>query len=594
MKLTMSLTQQQLIAKLKRQPYHGAGLGQSILNTIGGGEYLIELKAAALAALPVLDALGESTVALNVALDAQVKAGEEAATVYKELTQGAIFLELRNKELNKTFGINSQKAAALSSVLQNQADAMGVSGKQMLKYAGNIKGIVPTIKILSTENNKYYKGLTRVQQVLTTNLGLSEEQAAAYSLFAGQSGKAADEQLASQAALAKSVETSTGMQGAFKMITEGIAETTSDLQLQYGRIPGALELGILKAKSLGFTMADLSKTADNLLNIEASIGQELEYQLLSGHRLVGNQQASAELRGKSLTNAYREATLQGNASKQADVLNTILEQEGDTLKNNLFARKQMSELLGMDEAALARSLQKKSILESLPGGDALFDLTGDALETAARALAGTNQEQQRLVDDLVKNEDTRTTDQKIEQTLTMMVEKGIKAQLVDQAGAVATISDQVQKGAGKVVAPGSVGYTDDQKREGGKMIIADEVTDRGLDKTKTFFDDGLAPKTGQSSYAKTAETTVTGTMNDFIATPTGYGDRILLAGEDTFALNNNDTIVGGTNLLGGGGGGSNDKLSAVMMQVGAMIVNAINRKQTDQLFNGGINAPTYG
>jgi hypothetical protein len=83
------------------------------------------------------------------------------------------------------------------------------------------------------------------------------------------------------------------------------------------------------------------------------------------------------------------------------------------------------------------------------------------------------------------------------------------------------------------------------------------------------------------------------TGDDLIATPTGYGDRILLAGEDTFALNNNDTIVAGTNLLGGGGS-SNDKLSQVMMQVGAMIVSAINRKQTDQLFNSGINAPTYG
>jgi hypothetical protein len=175
----------------------------------------------------------------------------------------------------------------------------------------------------------------------------------------------------------------------------------------------------------------------------------------------------------------------------------------------------------------------------------------------------------------------------------MMVEKGIKAQLVDQAGAVATISDQVQKGAGKVVAPGSVGYTDAQKREGAKMMIADEVTERGLNKTKTFFDDGVTPKTGESQEVKGAATT-TGVLNDFIATPTGYGDRILLAGEDTFALNNNDTVVGGTNLLGGSGGGSNDKLSAVMMQVGAMIVNAINRKQTDQLFNGGINAPTYG
>jgi hypothetical protein len=98
-----------------------------------------------------------------------------------------------------------------------------------------------------------------------------------------------------------------------------------------------------------------------------------------------------------------------------------------------------------------------------------------------------------------------------------------------------------------------------------------------------------------SSFVKGVPTSPPITTNDLIATPTGYGDRILLAGEDTFALNNNDTIVAGTNLMGGNNkGGSDDKLSAVMMQVGAMIVNAINRKQTDQLFNGGINAPTYG
>lgn len=586
MKLTMSLTQQQLIAKLKRQPKHGMakkGLLDEIGDAAGGAAFLVELKASALAAKPALDVLGESTVALNVALEAQVAAGQEAAKVYTELTKGALFLELRNKELNKTFGINSEKAAALSSVLQKQADAMGVSGKQMLKYAGNIKGIVPTIDVLKAQNNDYYKGLARVQQVLTTNLGLTEEQAASYSLFAAGAGKNAEDQLASQAGLANAIEKATGMQGSFKMISEGIAETTSDLQLQYGRIPGSLELGILKAKSLGFTMADLNKTADNLLNIESSIGQELEYQLLSGRRLVGDKNASAELQGKSLTNAYREATLQGNASKQANTLNAILEQEGETLRTNLFARKQMSELLGMDEASLARALQKKSILEKLPGGEALFDKTGDALLEAAKSAGATESQ----IKDLVKNEDNRTTDQKIEQTLTMMVEKGIKAQLVDQAGAVATISQQVQKGAAAMVAPGT-SYTDDQKREGAKLMTADEVSSRALDKAQSLFDDGLTPKTGKSK-----EVAVTATGDDLIATPTGYGDRILLAGEDTFALNNNDTIVAGTNLMGGGSK-SDDKLSAVMMQVGAMIVSAINRKQTDQLFNGGINAPTYG
>lgn len=570
----MTLTQQQLIAKLKRQPKQGmaGGLGDAVQ----GGKFILDLKAAALAAAPAIDALNNSTVALNVALEAQVAASEKAAKTYTDLVQGALYLELRNKELNKTFGLNSEKAAKLSSVLQKQADTMGVSGQQMLKYATNIKGIVPTINVLAAANNKYYIGLSRVQQVLTTNLGLTEEQAAAYSLYAGQGGKNAEDQLASQAALAKEIERTTGMQGSFKMISEGIAETTADLQLQYGRIPGSLEVGILKAKSLGFAMADLSKTADNLLNIEASIGQELEYQLLSGHRLV-------DTKGKSLTNSYREATLQGNASKQADTLNTILEQEGDTLKNNLFARKQMSELLGMDEAALSRALQKKSILESLPGGESLFDQTGDALLEAAKS-AGATEEQ---IKDLVEAEDTRTTDEKIEQTLAIMVEKGIKAQLVDQAGAVSTISKTLQASAGKMVAPGT-GYSDGAKTEAGKIISSDAISDAGLNEAKSFFDE-LTVSSGKSKVVAGSKI-----ANDLVATPTGYGDRILLAGEDTFALNNNDTIVAGTNLLGGKGGGGDDKLSQVMMQVGAMIVSAINRKQTEQLFSGGINAPTYG
>jgi hypothetical protein len=569
----------------------------SLTTTAAAGALSVELKSSALAAKPAVDALNESAVALGVGLNSIVAASENTARIFSQIANKSLALELRNKELNKTFGINSTKAAELSSKLQGTADAMGVSGKQMMKYAGSIKGIIPTINVLKAQNNDYYKGLARVQQVLTTNLGLTEEQAASYSLFAAGAGKNAEDQLASQAGLANAIEKSTGIQGSFKMITEGIAETTADLQLQYGRIPGALELGILKAKSLGFTMADLNKTADNLLNIESSIGQELEYQLLSGRRLVDN-------KGKSLTNSYREATLQGNASKQANTLNTILEQEGDTLRNNLFARKQMSELLGMDEAALSRALQKKSILEQLPGGEALFDQTGDALLEAAANLAGDDAEKKKLIEDLKKNEDTRTTDQKIEQTLAMMVETGIKAQLVDQAGTVSKTSAELQKKAKEVIPRGTTvtqtatgptfqGPKPATIEELGKAIIGELGTEIGqLEVAKNTT--SVTPQE-DSSFIKGVPTSPPIPSNDLIATPTGYGDRILLAGEDTFALNNDDTIVAGTNLMGGNNKGvSDDKLSAVMMQVGAMIVNAINRKQTDQLFNGGINAPTYG
>ena len=586
----MSLTQQQLIAKLKRQPKHG------MADEVDALKLLAALKTSFVELTPLIDMFGKSNIQLNVGLSKVLGTSENLIASFKEYSKEIGILEQRNKDLNKAFGITSIAAAKLSEAITISAEKLGVSTAQMMKYAAGIKSVVPTIDVLKAQNNDYYKGLARVQQVLTTNLGLTQEQAAAYTLFAGQGEKNADDQLASQAALSKHIESTTGIQGSFQMITEGIAETTADLQLQYGRIPGSLEVGILKAKALGFAMSDLSKTADNLLNIESSIGQELEYQLLSGRRLV-------DTKGKSLTNAYREATLQGNASKQADTLNTILEQEGETLRNNLFARKQMSELLGMDEAALSRALQKKSILESLPGGEALFDQTGDALLDAAKS-AGATEAQMK---DLAKSLDNRTTDQMIEQTLAIMVDKGIKAQLVDQQGAVLYSRTAALDAASKIKMPGvdaQTGvYSTGAVRELGSQQIGMSIAadlKKAINDLNTILptiaqgigDPGTYVLEGSSQFS-TKKNDVT-TSDDLVATPTGYGDRILLAGEDTFALNNNDTIVAGTNLLGGNSSQGNDKLSQVMMQVGAMIVSAINRKQTEQLFSGGINAPTYG
>ena len=59
-----------------------------------------------------------------------------------------------------------------------------------------------------------------------------------------------------------------------------MADLSADIQLQYGKMPGSLELAVIKAKQLGINMAQLNTTGQNLLNIESSIGQEMEYQLL--------------------------------------------------------------------------------------------------------------------------------------------------------------------------------------------------------------------------------------------------------------------------------------------------------------------------
>jgi hypothetical protein len=563
-----------LIAQLKRKPRHGITPLDAASAGAEGSAGAAGIYSLSAAYAQLLDQQSLTVRGLEAFVGIQEKLNDAFATNVKS----TLYLELRNKELNKSFGIGSIAAAKFGSKLQTIASELKITGIQAQQYAINIKKMLPTLNQMATKDASRYKGLVRVQQILTTNLGLSEKEAEDYSYFATQRGKDANQTLASQHALSKAIEDSTGLQGSFQLISQGIAETSADVQLQYGKMPGNLELAILKAKALGFSMADLKSTANNLLNIESSIGQELEYQLLSGRRLV-------DTKGKSLTNAYREAALQGNANKQADTLNTILEQEGETLSNNLFARQQMSQLLGMDEAALARALQKKSILEKIGGGE-LFTLTGNALMDAAKGLQGVTDAD---IAAIAEAEDTRTTDEKMLQEMEMLTDVMIKALIPSQATAVA--------GARKAAMLGTkeVGF-DTTKIGTPEFLGAGKAAQAGvsaLGSTREFGAQLLTAKSMvvQSMSVAKGAAVPTATGDDMLSPPSGYGSRTLIGPEGAIQLNNKDTIIAGTNLFDKSSSGNdstnaratvpakssvdNVELSNTMLQVGAMIVAAI-------------------
>jgi hypothetical protein len=548
------MDQQSYIRNLKRQPRHGqseSGLLDGLESSIKGivGTVGVDLKEA-------MDLVKDSAFQQGAAIDLLVTKNTQLKDFYVKIAKNVTTLEQQNSLLNKTFGISSENAADLSSALAGLGGAtekLGTSQKFMIGYAANIQGIAPTIDAAAAATDSYYIGLGRVQQVLTTNLGLEAQQAAAFSDFAMQSGENADLALAQTNEIAKQIEESTKMTGAFKQITEGVAKATADVQLQYGRIPGSLQLGVIKAKALGLEMAQLANAGKNLLNIEQSIGQELEYQLLSGRRLVDDQ-------GKSLTNSYREATLRGDANKQADTLNDILEREGDTLKTNLFAREQMSKLLGMDEASLSRALQKKSILEKLPGGEALFDKTGDALLAAAKSAGATESDMKELVEAT----DTRTTDQKIEEVLSKMVDTGIKAQLVDQKGIVVGTKNALMNSA-KGTAGLSTG--DINPELAGKAVIGKAVYDQAVNMIPGMKDGVISPDGG-----------------------------LMVSGEKgSIQLDKDDSIVAGTNLGGSSGKSDNGLLSAIQLLVAATQeqTNHLKQLKSDPLFTSNLNAGKY-
>jgi hypothetical protein len=278
------------------------------------------------------------------------------------------FLEERNSALNKSYGMTSISAAKFGKELRTLAVISKIGGEKLMQYAADLKSMTSGFLAAGNASTGFRKNLLQAQTYMQNNLQVSAAAAEGYEYYASTIADSGAEALTVQKELADVLSAKTGIDSEQlqKELIEGIGKAGADLQLQYSRIPGTLELAVLKANALGTSIEGLNSAGQNMLNIEQSIGQELEYQLLSGKRLLTQD-------GKSLTNAYRQATIQGDANKQAELMDQFLKDQGPILEKNLFARKKAAELMGTDEATIARMLQKQKIMSEL-GVESLMKL----------------------------------------------------------------------------------------------------------------------------------------------------------------------------------------------------------------------------
>lgn len=321
------------------------------------------------------------------------------------LVKNLTYLEQSNSKLNTSFGLSSRSAQLFAAKLRTVAIEGNIGTDKMFAYAESVKDLTSGFIQSSKIQSNFQKKLLQGQQYMRNNLKVTEAAAEGYEYYASSLNQTGIETIAIQNEMAASLAKATGIDqlSIQKDLTETIGSLTADLQMQYSRIPGSLELSILKSRALGLSLSDLNKTGTSLLNIESSIGTEMEYQLLSGKRLL-----TAD--GKSLTNAYRMATIQGDSNKQADLMNQLIKDQGPMLEKNLFARQKAAQLLGTDEAALARSIQKQKLITKL-GAENLMRLSnGDMTQVAAQLKAKGVKESD--IKALITASDTRTTAEK--------------------------------------------------------------------------------------------------------------------------------------------------------------------------------------
>lgn len=581
-----------LIKRLKRQPRHGADMIDELNDMAGGvGDFMATIQNAfsgavdlfkdvSKAYLKMATSIDNTIIKQGIGIGKAIELNEALADTYKGLVAPALVFEKRLSVLNKSMGITSAAASKVATALKANARQVNATNKaliptneQLLQYTANMQKLIPTVDQSKVATNKFYKGMQDVQHIMTQNVGLTEDQANAYTLYAAQSDHNAASQLRAAKAIAAAVDPD-GTVGAFKMITQEVADAGSTIQLQYGRIPGSLENAVLKAKKFGFTLSQVTAVGEKLLDIESSTGDELEYQLLTGRRLVTQQ-------GKSLTNMFREAALQGDATKSADALNQIIEQEGDTLRNNLFARKQMASLLGIEEQQIASALQKKKILEKATAAGITVDIDDNgAMARAAAELQKQGDLSEKELEEFQKATDTRTTEDILEQQLTLQREQLMATYLVNADNEATRNKILAQANDIKMQ-----GFTDLDAMEGlGAAFATMYTATQGVSTVKNFATGlGSQPKAAPAGPAANKPAAGGG---DVVSMP---GSTHTLVGDyGEIFLDPRDAVAAGppAAIAGLASGGSNN--SDVVQELKSLkmaILLAINSKPAEGLNN---------
>lgn len=268
--------------------------------------------------------------------------------------------------LQQSIGATNNQMAQYRALLEAPSD--GLTGQLFAKVAEAAENALAAAKqgakqkeaaIISADQKAYINAQLEAYHYLSRNTNLTAEQQSSFNLYAAGTNKTLAEQILATREITKGVASAINPATAFSVISAEIAGMASDMRQQYSKIPGNLEVAILKSKQLGVSMEQLNKTGRGLLNIEESVGNEISYQLLSGKKLLDN-------RGNSITQQYREATLMGNARKQAQLLQQVYLTQNDILENgNVYQKDALATTLYMSTQELMNMYEKQKLQDKI-------------------------------------------------------------------------------------------------------------------------------------------------------------------------------------------------------------------------------------
>ena len=304
------------------------------------------------------------------------KAALDVTQQLVEVAKVTNFLEERNVKLSKALGINTIQIGKSSNALDKLAKKFNLGEEASRRYAINIEnqfaGLGAIISDAAGEGSAYAEQLFLANQILVDQYELSEDAANNLINLGMQQGKTAAQTITELEATALAIEETTGNTGVFKEILQDISAISATNSTIFGKYPSQLGIATFTARRLGASFDDIANAARGALNIEQSIGAELEYQLLTGRKInSGN---------KNILQEFRKAYLTNDPVKMAQSYEQIFATQGDLIKNDINAANSLAAAMGISTEELLRQNRvyeaRNQLEEQFKGDETVQELLG--------------------------------------------------------------------------------------------------------------------------------------------------------------------------------------------------------------------------
>lgn len=474
------------------------------------------------------------------------KLGKMKTQIKEFLENPMSFVKFLVIEVAKTF-------LDLDKGISEFAKSMNVSYHDAAKLDQEFNKIANSSMDVAVTTKGIRESVAAIGKSLGSNAILNAKDAVSMAKFRDQAGLAQDElnemlklSLATGTSLDDNVANTlysakiTGLNNKVllneKQIMSEVAKASAATKLSLANNPEALAKAAAQAKVLGMNLEQVDKIAGSLLEIESSISNELEAELLTGKNL-NLEQARLYALNNDMEGLSREIAKNFGSAANFSRMNRIQQEAA-------------AKAVGMNREELAATLTDQEALKGLQGKQAE---DAQAALNAARARGMTEEEiKKKSINDLMKQQSIQDRfNQSIEKLQELLVS------LLEPLMPVLDIFTNILGVVGQIVgflgkfAPLILGAVAGIKvynalaKQGLVTSMGDAIM-KAI--SSSSFVPIVGPALGLAAAATIGALGMKYLQGNDVFSP-GYGERTLMGPEGAIALNNKDTVIAGTNLF---------------------------------------------